>query len=89
MTDTQVRVKPLTYEEASFDFDLATIRTCRALGSSEPIVGQPRALRTLELGLSLSKSGYNIFVSGDSGSGRHKAVRHAVQNLIHDTSSLC
>ena len=64
-------------------------RTCRALGSSEPIVGQPRALRTLELGLSLSKSGYNIFVSGDSGSGRHKAVRHAVQNLIHDTSSLC
>lgn len=89
MTDTQVRVKPLTYEEASFDFDLVTIRTCRALGSSEPIVGQPRALRTLELGLSLSKSGYNIFVSGDSGSGRHKAVRHAVQNLIHDTSSLC
>ncbi len=88
MTDTQVRVKPLTYEEASFDFDLATIRTCRALGSSEPIVGQPRALRTLELGLSLSKSGYNIFVSGDSGSGRHEAVRHAVRNLRQDTSML-
>lgn len=88
MTDTQVRVKPLTYEEASFDFDLQTIRTCRALGSSEPIVGQPRALRTLELGLSLPKSGYNMFVSGDSGSGRHHAVRHAVQNLRGDTSSM-
>lgn len=88
MTDTQVRAKPLTYEEASFDFDLATIRGCRALGSSEPIVGQPRALRTLELGLSLSKTGYNIFVSGDSGSGRHEAVRHAVQETRHDTSQL-
>lgn len=88
MTDTQVRAKPLTYEEASFDFDLATIRRCRELGSSEPIVGQPRALRTLALGLSLSKSGYNVFVSGDSGSGRHLAVRYAVEGLRGDISQV-
>lgn len=88
MTVQYTRVKPLTFEEASFEYDLRTICRLRAMGASQPIVGQPRALRTLELGLSLSKSGYNIFVSGDNGCGRHEAVRHAVQDLLSDTSAL-
>ena len=33
------------------------------------IIGQPRALEALELGLSIPSEGYNIFVSGQVGSG--------------------
>ncbi|MFA6732582.1 MAG: AAA family ATPase, partial [Sphaerochaeta sp.] len=88
MTETSARVKPLSFEEASFDFDLTTIQACRAKGNKQRIVGQPRALRTLELALSLHKSGFNLYVSGDSGSGRHEAVRHCVQDLRADISTL-
>ena len=88
MTETSTRVKPLSFEEASFEFDLSTIQDCRTKARWERIVGQPRALRTLELALSLEKSGYNLYVSGDSGSGRHEAVRHCVEDLRSDISSL-
>jgi predicted ATP-dependent protease len=81
MSDTFTRVQPLSFDEASFSFDEATIARCKQMGSSELVVGQPRALRSLEMGLSIPKSGYNIFVSGDSGSGRHKAVQHAIEAL--------
>ncbi len=88
MSEQQSRVKPLSAEEVRFDFDRATIERCKNLGSSEVVVGQPRALRSLELGLSIPKSGYNIFVSGDSGSGRHKAVQHTIASMEGQTSHL-
>jgi predicted ATP-dependent protease len=95
MTDTKKRVHPLTYEEASFDFDPLLISECRALGSNEHIVGQPRALRSLEIGLSLQKCGYNIFVSGEAASGQYEAVcfcaEHQRNNLdaIRDIVYVC
>ncbi len=88
MSEQQQRVKPLSVDEVRFDFDPATIERCKKLGSSEVVVGQPRALRSLELGLSIPKSGYNIFVSGDSGSGRHKAVQHTIASMEGDISAL-
>ena len=88
MTNATERVQPLSYEEASFDFDPDLIRECRTAGSTVPIVGQPRALRSLELGLSLQQSGYNIFVSGDNGSKRHETVRYCVEAVRSDTHSL-
>ncbi len=88
MSEQQIRVKPLSREEADFGFDSATIERCKRLGSSAVVVGQPRALRSLELGLSIPKSGYNIFVSGDSGSGRHKAVQHTVAAIAGDGADL-
>ncbi len=88
MSESKLRIKPLTYEEASFDFDPVLIRECRKAEIQPQIVGQPRALRSLEIGLSLQKSGYNIFVSGDSASGRHSAVQFCVQQLRDDIKDL-
>ncbi len=88
MTDTKKRVGPLAYAEASFDFDLNLIHECRHSASSEQIVGQPRALRSLEVGLSLQKSGYNIFVSGEATSGRHEAVRYCAEQARNDISGI-
>jgi len=39
-----------------------------------PVIGQERALKSLRLGLEINKPGFNIFVSGFPGTGRHTAV---------------
>jgi ATP-dependent Lon protease len=45
------------------------------------IIGQDRAIESLELGLRLESPGYNVFVSGPSGSGRMTTVKHTLQNF--------
>jgi lon-related putative ATP-dependent protease len=38
------------------------------------IIGQPRAQMALEMGIAIRAKGYNLFVSGDSGTGRTTAI---------------
>jgi predicted ATP-dependent protease len=45
------------------------------------IIGQDRAIEALELGLRLESPGYNVFVSGPSGSGRMTTTRHILENF--------
>jgi Lon-like ATP-dependent protease len=45
------------------------------------IIGQGRALEALRLGLSVPSDGYNIFVTGDVGSGRSTVVRRTLGEL--------
>jgi lon-related putative ATP-dependent protease len=48
----------------------------------EEFVGQERAIRALEFGLSVERPGYNIFVSGLTGTGRTSAIREYVRRAI-------
>lgn len=45
------------------------------------IVGQERAIRALRLGIEIDQPGYNIFVSGMTGTGRTTAVEHCLEEL--------
>lgn len=45
------------------------------------IIGQPRAEGALQLGLDVRAAGYNIFVSGEVGSGRSTVVRRLLARL--------
>lgn len=45
------------------------------------IIGQPRAMAALKLGFDLRCDGYNIFVSGEVGTGRSTAVRKIQETL--------
>jgi len=45
------------------------------------IIGQPRALEALELGLSNRADGYNIFICGPVGSGRSTVVKRTLAGL--------
>jgi lon-related putative ATP-dependent protease len=47
----------------------------------EGIIGQERAKRALEFGLKIKSKGYNIFVSGITGSGRTTSVEQAVKKI--------
>lgn len=46
------------------------------------LLGQPRALDALRTGLELYAPGYNVFLSGLSGSGRTRVVRHLLEELM-------
>ena len=47
----------------------------------EPLIGQQRAVESIEFGLAVPGSGYNIFVVGQPGSGRTSYVLERLQNM--------
>jgi len=88
MSDTQFDPAPTLHrldpdqlrwrcDPAEFDFETtADISECPI-----NIIGQPRAMEALELGLAVKAEGYNIFVSGAVGSGRSTVVRRMLAGV--------
>ena len=58
----------------SFDFETTT-----EVPESPGIIGQDRAIDALRLGITLRNKGYNVFVSGASGTGRTTTVKHVLE----------
>lgn len=56
-----------------------TFETTAELEGNGAIIGQPRGTRSLAFGLGMQGQGYNIFVSGDRGTGRMTAVRYFLE----------
>src|SRR5712671_3398591 len=50
-------------------------KTTNDVKPSKDIIGQERALRALRLGLEIKHPGYNVFVTGFSGTGRMTTIR--------------
>lgn len=61
--------------------DLSEIDFSQPLNSQTPILGQERAQSALEFGIAMPNSGYNIFVMGETGSGRLSMVMQYLQAL--------
>ena len=59
--------------------DHLSFTTTADLDNSVEFIGQDRAIKALELGVSLRRQGYNIFVLGPSGTGRHTLVQRLVE----------
>lgn len=51
------------------------------LKPAEGTIGQDRALKALKLGLELYGQGYNVFVTGLTGTGRRTAVRRILEKI--------
>ncbi|MCD4707997.1 MAG: AAA family ATPase [Candidatus Sabulitectum sp.] len=66
-----------------FEFDKSSEIT-----PSKDIVGQDRAVRAVKLGLEISSSGYNMFVTGVSGSGRETTVKRILDQIDTTTDKL-
>jgi ATP-dependent Lon protease len=47
----------------------------------QDIIGQKRAMKALELGLTIEHVGYNIFITGPVGTGRTTAVKHLLERM--------
>jgi predicted ATP-dependent protease len=81
-------IRELSYEEASFEYSPSVVKDCRGLSYDGTIIGQPRALRALAMALAIQQNGYNVYVSGDNGSGRLSAVRRMAEQFRQDTRML-
>ena len=55
-----------------------------ALQPLRGFIGQDRALRALQFGLEVGKPGYNLFVTGLTGTGKTSAIQHYVRRLIEE-----
>lgn len=62
----------------SFDFSFDTTASVEPL---EGIIGQDRAMKSMEFGLKIRKHGYNIFISGFTGTGRNSYTVSQVNKL--------
>lgn len=86
MSDNNIKIKELSYEEAHFSVD--EIPSTIPSFKDGTIIGQPRAIKALEMGLNVDRWGYNIFVSGDSGTGKLSAIKSVAKEKATDISSL-
>ena len=61
-------------DPAGLDFE-----TTNGLTALEEIAGQERALDALRFGTGIAREGYNLFVMGPSGAGKHSMVRQYLE----------
>ena len=78
---------PLTPAELRWQCDPKSlgVKTSDEVTASNEIIGQERAVRSLTIGLDMKHKGYNIFVTGLSGTGRTTTVRRLLEQVqSHD-----
>ncbi|HSQ78347.1 MAG TPA: ATP-binding protein, partial [Nitrospirota bacterium] len=59
-------------------------QTTAELKLAEEVIGQARAVKSIEFGLSIRNHGYNIFVSGVPGTGRNTIVKSIIKRISAD-----
>jgi lon-related putative ATP-dependent protease len=64
----------------SFDRSNLTLKTTAELSSGTNIIGQPRGVQAIDFGINMKSSGYNIYVLGESGTGRTTAIKQFVES---------
>lgn len=67
-------VKKLSYEDLVVTANIQKFKDTSEIKPSYKLVGQDRALKAIDFGLSMHNFGYNIFVSGNDGIGRKKYI---------------
>jgi len=58
-----------------------TFQTTSEIDCCDEIIGQPRALRAIKMGLEIRSPGYNVFVSGLTGTGKKTTIKHLLEQL--------
>jgi len=78
MTSRKHRLEPeklrWTCDPALFDFE-----TTEELPDLDYAIGQKRALRSIEFGLGMEGTGFNLFVSGETGTSRTSTIRNMLK----------
>ncbi len=69
-----------------FPLESFPFETTQDLPPLEAVIGQDRALRAMKLALGIQSSGYNIFVTGTSGTGRTTIVKDILNRFAQNRS---
>ncbi|MCP5246588.1 MAG: AAA family ATPase [Burkholderiales bacterium] len=80
---SQFMIKPLAKNQlyTACDIDQFDFKTTDQLEDLKEIIGQDRALKALHLGVNIQHEGYNLFVLGPTGLGKHTVVREYLEAL--------
>ncbi len=65
-----------TCDTKIFDFDSTT-----TIKPHEEIIGQKRAIKSLKIGVDLKSQGYNIFITGLSGTGKYTTIKRMLETI--------
>src|SRR5512135_1552967 len=79
--ERELPVSELRHETDPAEFPF---KTTADLGLKEEVIGQARAVKAIEFGLSIRNHGYNIFVSGIPGTGKNSIVKSLVKRISLD-----
>ncbi len=71
----ELKIKELEASQVRFSYDEKAVSLLKGRYSKSGIIGQPRAVAALKMGMSVKSRGYNIYISGEEGTGRRTAVR--------------
>ncbi|KAA0139725.1 AAA family ATPase [Gimesia chilikensis] len=87
MTDTP-QYRALSADEVTLDIDPKSFgfKTTKELEPLTDIIGQPRALKALDLGTGIKHPNYHIYISGLVGTGRSELITHALRQRVLDDS---
>src|SRR5208337_3519541 len=64
------------------------IQTTDSIPVKKEIIGQERALSALRLGLEMKHAGYNVFVTGFSGTGRMTTIKRLLAEFQNKTTTV-
>ncbi len=80
-TDLELKSEQLRWycEPESLGFEYTS-----ELCSYNEFIGQERAIRSIEFGLDLERPGYNLFLTGITGTGRVGAIKYCIAKKIKD-----
>eukprot|EP01155_Anaeramoeba_flamelloides_P037913 Anaeramoba_flamelloidesc28748_g1_i2.p1 GENE.c28748_g1_i2~~c28748_g1_i2.p1 ORF type:complete len:118 (+),score=15.07 c28748_g1_i2:33-386(+) len=84
----QSQIKCLSLTEAQLyhvcDLDLLNFETTDELEPLAEPLGQGRAMEALNFGLDMPHAGYNIFVTGSTGLGKHTLIDRLLMHRSQD-----
>ena len=70
---------PLTSKDVSFQISEKVVSSLEKNSPREAVIGQERGMKALRMGTEIRGRGYNVFVTGISGTGRRTAVKKILE----------
>ncbi|MFC1534957.1 Lon protease family protein [Thermodesulfobacteriota bacterium] len=82
--------KEVPIDKLRWSLDPATLpfKTTKDLKPLQEIIGQKRGVEAFRFGAGINKEGYNIFVTGVSGTGRMSTVRKLLQDISRNNGNV-
>ncbi len=81
-------INKLTLEDINFNISDEKIISLKKKANVNEIVGQKRAIEALKMGINIKGDGYNIFVIGETGTGRRTAIRTMLKDFVPKNGQL-
>lgn len=82
--------KEVPLEKLRWSLDTASLpfKTTKSLNPLTEVIGQKRGIEALRFGTEMSQKGYNIFVTGMSGTGRMSTVKKILEEISNNNGQV-